>query len=422
MSVLVVGLNYRNAPVELLERFAFDAATLAKGLHQLTSSEHVREGVILSTCNRTEVYALVTGFHAGLAELRGFLSEFHHVPIDEFGHLVHSSYEDEATAHLFAVASGIESMVVGEPQIMGQVRVAFRAASDEGAVGPVLSALFRQAFRVGRRARAETAIGRTVKTFAGAGAEIARSTLGSLQEKTILVVGAGKMSDVAAGLMAREGAIVLIANRTATRARELASRIGGAQIPMTSLSEGLARADLVLSSTASQAPVVTREMVAAVAPERSGRPLVLLDLAVPRDVEPSVAELDGVIVRDLDDLREALKPGPEQLREVELVRAIIADEVPRFAGWQRAHHLAPVLQALQARGEEARARELGRAAAKLADLSQVEREAVEALTRSIVARLLHGPVDAVKRRAGTAEGEALTRAIRELFDLPDTDR
>ncbi|MGH2784577.1 MAG: glutamyl-tRNA reductase [Actinomycetota bacterium] len=422
MSVLVVGLTYRKAPVELLERFAFDSSSVPKGLHQLVSAEHVREGLILSTCNRTEVYALVSGFHAGLAELRRFLSEFHHVPAEEFGNLLESRYEEDAVSHLFSVASGVDSMVVGEPQILAQVRESFRLAGEESAAGPVLSALFRQAIRVGRRARSETGIGKSVKTFAGAGAELARNALGSLDGKTVLVVGAGKMSDVAAKRMAKEGATVLVANRTASRARALAARIGGEEIPMTSLAEGLERADLVLSSTGSSEPVITRELVAEALVARAARPLVLLDIAVPRDVEPSVGELDGVIVRDLDDLREALQPGPEQLHEVERVRAIIEEEVPRFTRWQRAHHLAPLLEALQSHGEQVRDRELKRTLSRLTRLSDGEREAVEALARSIVAKLFHGPVTNLKIAAGTAEGEALARALRDLFDLPESER
>ncbi|TMK22126.1 MAG: glutamyl-tRNA reductase [Actinobacteria bacterium] len=422
MSVLVVGLTHRKAPVELLERLAFDTLALPKALHQLTSGEHVREGAILSTCNRVEVYVLVTGYHAGLAELRRFLSEFHHVPSDEFGELLESRYEEDAVGHLFSVAAGIESMVVGEPQILAQVREAFRIAGDEGAAGPVLSALFRNAIRVGRRARAETAIGKTVKTFAGAGADLARAALGSLDGATVLVVGAGKMSDIAARRLVREGATVLVANRTPARARALAERIGGKDLPMTSLAEGLAAADLVLSSTGAPEPVITRDMVADAVAARGSRPLVLLDLAVPRDVDPEVSSLDGVVLRDLDDLREGLKPGPEQLFEGERVREIVADEIPKFTRWQRAHHLAPLLEALQTRGEDARVRELRRAAARLEGLTQRQREAVEMLTRSIVAKLLHDPVTALKRAAGTTEGEGLARALRDLFDLLDGTR
>jgi glutamyl-tRNA reductase len=188
------------------------------------------------------------------------------------------------------------------------------------------------------------------------------------------------------------------------------------------LSDGLRRADLVLCSTGSPEPLITREMVADAVAPRGDRPLVLLDLAVPRDVDPEVRSVESVVLRDLDDLREALEPGPEQLTEVSAVREIIAEEVPRFSAWQRAHHLAPLLEALQARGEDARARELKRATGRLADLSDAEREAVEMLTRSIVAKLMHEPVAAVKQKAGTAEGEALARALRELFDLPDAGR
>jgi glutamyl-tRNA reductase len=422
VSVLVVGLTYRKAPVELLELVSFDTHAMPKALHQLISCESVREGVILSTCNRIEVYALVTGFHAGLGELRRFLSEFHHVPVADFGGVLDARYEEQAVAHLFAVASGIDSMVVGEPQILSQVRSSFRTAETETAAGPVLGALGRHAIRVGRRARSETAIGRSVKTFAGAGADFARSSLGDLAGRTVLVVGAGKMSDVAAHRLAREGATVLVANRTPSRARALAERIGGEDLPMTSLASGLERADLVLSSTGSPDPVITRDAVLEAMAARRGRTLVLLDLAVPRDVDPGVRSVDGVVVRDLDDLREALAPGPEQLVEVDRVQGIIAQEVPRFVAWQRAHRLAPLIEALQLRGEEARAREIKRAAARLSGLSEDEREAVELLTRSIVAKLLHGPIAAVKHAAGSSEGESLARALRELFDLGDPGR
>jgi glutamyl-tRNA reductase len=302
------------------------------------------------------------------------------------------------------------------------VREAFRLATEEQSTGPVLSALFRQAVRVGRRARSETNIGKTVKTFASAGAYLARNALGTLEGKTVLVVGAGKMSDHAASRLVKEGANVLVANRTPARARALAQRIGGAELPMTSLGEGLARADLVLSSTGSTDPIITREMVSEAMAGRENRPLVLLDLALPRDVDPDVRSLDGVVLRDLDDLRDALAPDAEQLAEVRSVRAIIAAEVPRFSQWQRSHHLAPLIAALQERGEDTRAREMQRAAAKLSELSEREREAVEAMTRAIVAKLIHPPVSAVKSKAGTTEGEALARSLRELFDLPDDDR
>jgi len=420
VSVLVAGLNYKSTPLELLERFAFEATELSKALHAARASEHVREAVILSTCNRTEVYAVVDGFHSGVGALRQFLSEFHHVAPEDFSERLYGLYEDEAVNHLFAVASGIDSMVVGEPQILTQVRRAFRTADEEGAVGSTLSALFRQAIRVGRRARAETDIARSASTLAMAGATLARAELGALQDKTVLIVGAGKMSDLAAIAIGQEGAHVLIANRTPARATAVAQRAGGTAIAMSDLRGALADADLVLTSTGASQPLITRDMVAA-AMEQRVRPLVILDLAVPRDVEPGAAEIDNVTLKDMDDLREAVAPDGEQLREVDRVREIISEEVPKFVLWQRTHALAPLLHALQARAEHVRTAELKRAAGLLADLDEKEREAVETLTRSMIAKLLHDPMKALKDQAGTAGGEALARALRMLYALPDDE-
>ena len=420
MSVLVAGLNYKSTPLDLLERFSFDPAELPKALLAARASEHVREAVILSTCNRTEVYAVVDGFHSGVGALRQFLSEFHHVAPEDFSDRLHGLYEDEAVAHLFEVSSGIDSMVVGEPQILSQVRRAFRTADGEGAVGPTLSALFRQAIRVGRRARAETDIARSASTLAMAGATLARAELGSLDGKTVLIVGAGKMSDLAAIAIAQEGARVLIANRTPSRAYVVAERAGGTAVAMADLQAALAEADLVLSSTGASHPLITREMVVA-AMQGRGRPLVLLDLAVPRDVEPAAADVTGVTLKDMDDLREAVAPDGDQLHEVDRVRSIIGEEVPKFVTWQRTHALAPLLHALRTRAEDVRTTELKRAAGLLADLDEREREAVETLTRSMIAKLLHDPMKALKDQAGTAGGEALARALRMLYALPDDE-
>jgi len=416
VSVLVAGLNYKSTPLDLLEQFSFDATELGKALHAARASEHVREAVILSTCNRTEVYAVVDGFHSGVGALRQFLSEFHHVAPEDFTDRLYGLYEDEAVTHLFAVASGIDSMVVGEPQILSQVRRAFRTADEEGAVGSTLSALFRQAIRVGRRARAETQIARSASTLAMAGATLARAELDSLEGKTVLVVGAGKMSDLAAVAIAQEGAHVLVANRTASRAHIVAERAGGTAVAMADLQTALVDA----ASTGASQPLITRDMVAAAMGGRV-RPLVILDLAVPRDVEPAAAEVDRVTLKDMDDLREAVAPDGEQLREVDRVRDIIGEEVPKFLAWQRTHALAPLLHALQARAEHVRSAELKRAAGLLADLDDREREAVETLTRSMIAKLLHDPMKALKEQAGTAGGEALARALRMLYALPDDE-
>jgi glutamyl-tRNA reductase len=282
-----------------------------------------------------------------------------------------------------------------------------------------LSALFRQAIRVGRRARAETGISRSASTLALAGATLARAELGALSGKTVLIVGAGKMSDLAAAAIGEEGARVLVANRTPARAHAVAVRTGGTAVAMTDLDGAIAEADLILASTGASDPVITREMVASGMAARPERPLVVLDLAVPRDVEPGAAEIEGVTLKDMDDLREAVAPDSDQLREVDRVGLIIAEEVPKFLAWQRTHALAPLLKALQSRAEGVREAELKRAASLLADLDERERQAVEVLTRSIISKLLHDPVKVLKEQAGSPSGEALARALRMLYALPD---
>lgn len=412
MSVLCVGITYRRASLELLERLSIDDADLPKALAAVRSSSEVREAAILSTCNRVEVYADVRGYHAGIAELRRFLEEFRHPAPEELAARADIRYEEEAARHLFGVAAGIDSMVVGEPQILQQVRRAFAVAQAEGAVGPTLSALFRGAIRVGRRARAETAIARSAGTFARAGIDLARDALGSLDGRAVLVVGAGEMSDLAAAAAACEGARVLVANRTPSRALRLAQRVAGEVVAFGSVSEALARADVVITSTGSRMPLISAETVA-----RAGRPLVMIDLGVPRDVDPAAAEVPDVLLYDLDDLRAVVAPDDAQLAEIERVRGIVGEEVPRLVAWQRARHLGPLLRALQARGERVRSAEIRRASAALAGLDAAQREAVERLTRSLVGKILNDPIAAVKRYAGTPEGDALARALRALYRL-----
>ncbi len=419
MALLAVGLSYRAVSLDLLERFAFAPDALPKGLHRLSHHEDVAEGVILSTCNRVEVYACVAGYHAGFGALRQFLVETSNVPADDFAPALYSLYEADAVRHLFGVAGGIDSMVVGEPQILSQVREAFRIAADEGSAGPILSALFRGAIKTGRRARSETEIARGGSTFASAALEIARTEIGELKGATVLVVGAGKMSELAARAHAREGATVLVANRTYARAESMAARVGGRAVPFSELGTAIVRADVVLASTGASDHVITVEAIAGAMADRPKRSLLLLDLGVPRDIEPACAEVPGVVVRDLDALREALRPTGEQLAEIERVRAILAEESSKFLDWQRWRRLSPLMNSLQKRAEALRVGELRRASVKLSGLETDEREAVEALTRAIVAKLLHGPVTSVKAAAGSADGEALAGALRELFGLED---
>jgi glutamyl-tRNA reductase len=423
MSVLALGVSYRRAPVELLERLAFMEADDPKAYRRLLEMESVREAVILSTCNRVEVFAEVTSYHAGFVDLKRFLSESREVAPEDIAEPLYSHYEDDVAEHLFSVASGIDSMVLGEPQILAQVRDAFRRAEAEGAAGAHLRALFRAAVRTGRRARAETRIGVSPAAFVEAGATLADRYLGGLEGRSVVVVGAGSMAALAVKhLTGRGAARIRIVNRTITRAASLAGMTGGEALGLDALATALREADVVVSSTGSAGTVIGHQVVReAVANGRLGglgRPLFILDLAVPRDVDPLVATLPGVRLADIDDLREILERAEDRgaLGEAEKVRGIITEEVRRYGERRRAARLSPLIQALRDRGAQIQAAELARLAPRLSSLSPRQWEAVEAMAGGIVAKLLHQPI--VKIKEGTGQGQdALARAAAELFGV-----
>jgi glutamyl-tRNA reductase len=419
VPVLALGVSYRRAPVELLERLAIAQEDEPKAYQRLGALESVRESAVLSTCNRVEVYAEVTLYHQGFQDLKRFLAETTEVPVEELVEPLYSHYEDDAAEHLFSVAAGLDSMVLGEPQILAQVRGAFRRSEAEGAAGRELARLFQRAVRAGRRVRAETGIGASPAAFVEAGALLAARHLGGLEGRAALVVGAGEMGSLAARTLRGRGiGDLVVLSRRPERAERLAGKVGAAgHGPLDQLRDVLRRADLVVSSTGATATVISAEDVRA-----AGRPLFLLDLAMPRDVDPAAADVPGARVADIDDLREALAetrgdPG----EEVAAARTIVEEETRRYAVARRTARLAPLIEALQGRGEEVRAAEVRRLAARLAALPERDREAVEALTRRIVRRLLHDPVVRLKDLAGRGAGDAPAQALADLFglDLPE---
>ncbi len=424
MPVFVVGLNHRSAPLDLLERLAIDPERRPKALAMLLEREHVKEGAILSTCNRVEVYAAIDRFHDGGDAIRGFLTEFHGISSHELSDFLYAHYEDRAVNHLFAVSAGIDSMVVGEVQILGQVRESFQAAQAERTVGPVLHALFTQALRVGRRARHETAIGQGLASTLSVSLRIVEGQLGTLAGRGVLIVGAGKMARLAGRTVREAGASELvIANRTEARGAALASELGGRWVPLGAIDQELATTDLVVASTAAVIPTLTLEAVrGGLDRRRPGRPLVVLDLGVPRDVEPEVRQLPGVMLADLDALRAILETEDEgPSREVERVRALIGEETAGFMSGLRSAKLAPTIRALRARAEEVRQYELGRASARLAGLDPAERAAVDAVTRGLVNKLLHDPIVRGKALAAGANGEMYAGILRQLYALDEED-
>lgn len=424
MPILALGVSYRRAPVELLERLAFSPQDDQKSYRRLLESPAISEATILSTCNRVELVAEVASYHAGFQELKLFLAESREVAPEEFADPLYAHYESQAAEHLFSVASGIDSVVLGEPQILTQVRQAFRRAKTEGATGPVLSRLFGSAVRTGKRARSETAIGASPAGFVDAGVGLAERTLGPLAGRPASVVGAGAMAALAASHLRDRGMDpIRIVGRTPERAHRLAQRVGGEAIPIHEMVRALSGAALVISSTGATGFVIDRETVQQANPATNGStPMFLLDLAVPRDVDPAVRNLRGVVLADLDDLKahfvELHGRDGGLAAEVERVRAIVAQEVDRFEAWRRSVRLAPLIQALRDRGERIQAAELQRLAPRLADLSDRERRAVEALAQGIVAKLLHDPIVKLKDLSGPGSSDAHARALAELFGLP----
>ena len=422
VSIVVVGLNHKTAPVDLLERLAISEEMLPKALHQLSTYEHVIEGAVLSTCNRIEAYALVSKFHGGAQDLRNFFAEFCHVAPEEFTDRLYTYHDEAAVGHLFRVAAGIDSMIVGESEILGQVRRAFAAASAEGTIQSTLSHAFRQGFRAGKRARTETGISRNPVSISSAAVDLARRAFAgdTLEGKHVLVVGAGKMGRLALHALHRAGTSkVTLVNRSDEKAIAVAGEFDVARRPFSELTESIRDADIVISSTTAPDAVISKAMVELTVNART-RPLFVVDIAVPRDVDPSVGELDNVVLKDIDDLRGVVESGVgNRLSEVAKVEDIVADELERFVEWQRASEIGPTIAALVEKAEEIRRSELERMSSRLGELSDEQRQAVEEATRRAVAKVLHAPMAKARRLAATKQGHSYIAALRELFELDD---
>ena len=423
MSLVVVGLNHRNAPVELLERMAVPARALPKALHTLTAREHLAEAVLVSTCNRTEVYARTTLFHPGIDDVRHFLADTAGLDPDALADLLYTFHDDAAVAHLFAVAAGLDSMIIGEHEILGQVREAWRIAEHEGTTGPLLSRTFRQAIEVGKRARTETEIGRHAVSVSSAAVTLAAERLGSLEGRRVLVLGAGEMGESMAIALAGAGVgEIVVANRTPSRGRALAERVGGRAVGLDEVPDVLVTTDVLLSSTGAEDVLIERADIELVMQRRDGRALLVVDVAVPRDVDPGVAQVFGVTLLDIDALRALGEQSLQQRRaEIGRVREILTAELERYRAERSAREVVPLVTALRERVEELRQAELDRVAPKLDD--PAARASLDAATRALVNKLLHEPTVRLKEAAGTARGELYADALAELFalELPDAD-
>lgn len=417
MSILVIGVNHRSGPLSVLERVMLPPHEIAKAVDVLASRDNVREAVVVSTCNRTEVYAVAERFHGAYGDIRDFFCNLGNIGPDELHPYLYSQHDAAAVTHLFEVAAGLDSAVVGEAEILGQLRQAWEVAQHEGGARTTMNLLFRHALGVGKRARTETGIARGTASVSHAAVEMAIEHHGSIAGRRVAVLGAGAMGEgIAIALHGAGVGQVMVVNRTPERGHSLAERVNGLAIGMDRVDDALAAADLVLTSTGSGSPIVTRDLLARV--DRGGRPLLFVDIAVPRDVAPDVAELPGVTVLDLEDLTAWADRGRAQrLAEVDRVREIVAEEVERFGLEAAARQAAPLISALRDRAEELRAAELRRYAARLDHLDDAERDLVDSITRGVVAKLLHEPSSRLRSQAGSPQGERNAAAVTDLFDL-----
>lgn len=421
MSILVVGVSHRSAPVEVLEQLALDNDAMAKTLDEIHVAEHISEAVVISTCNRLELYADVATFHGGVEEATSILSARTGMPLDDLTDYLYVHYDDRAISHLFQVVSGLDAMVVGESQILGQVRESYRLAQTSETTGRTLSELFQTALRVGKRSHAETNIdvaGRSLVTVGLAAVTSSPRWREAVAGRKVLVVGAGAMAALAASTVAKAAASVTISNRTFAKASRLAESVGGRAIDRDHLPAALNEVDIVISCTGASGVVLSHDEIANAMHRRGGRALGIVDLALPHDVAPAVAELPGVTLVDLARLAETEHSDASAVAtEVEAVRAIVSDEVAAFAGARRAAQVAPTVVALRSMADEVVSAELKRLGGRLPNLDESELGEVGSTVRRVVDKLLHSPTVRVKELASQPDGASYETALRELFAL-----
>lgn len=426
MTLVLVGINHKTAPVELRECLAPGAETLPERLGECLALPGLSEALLISTCNRVEVLAVAEDGAEAARALRGWLGQGRGVDPAALKQAIYSHQDQEAVRHLFRVAASLDSLVLGEPQILGQIKEAYRAAADAGATRTVLNRLLHKTFQVAKRVRTETRIGGSAVSVSYAAVELAKKIFDELTGLTALLVGAGEMAELAAEHLLSGGVkTVLVANRTLARAVELSTRLGGGgAYALEDLPQALALADIVVSSTGASAAVITPELTRRIFKQRRGRPLFFIDIAVPRDVDPAVGELDGAYVYDIDDLTQVVEANRQnRAGEALAAEAIVAEEVVKFSAWLSSLGLVPTIAQLSAKAEEIRAAELARTLHDLGlDLGdEPAAAAIDRLTRALVKKLLHDPIMFLREqghRSPQVQSQHLA-LVRRIFNLPE---
>ena len=415
MRVVMTGLSHHTAPLEMRERLSITSETLPEALGTLR--RHAGHGVIVGTCNRTEIYTLAPSLERGERAIEGFIEEQFEVDVESVRKHLYTLDQSEAVAHLFRVASGLDSQILGESEVLGQVRSAFSAARQQGASGGVMAHLFHSALRTGKRARTETAIGRNALSLSRACVALARRAIGSPEGKRVLIIGVGEASRLA-GLALRDAgaASIVIANRTPANAAELARELDAEVAPLDNLASLLAQADLAVTATAAPDFILSASLIEEAAAGRNGTPLAIMDMAVPRDVDPVAAAVPGVHVYTLDDV-ESLAEANRQQRESEArqVEAIVAEETAKFRQWWKARGVTPTIAAIRHDAEEIRVAEVARTVERMDGLSEEDARRIEQMTKALVKKLLHQPTAHLRER----NDESVTQSARQLFGLDE---
>jgi len=422
MELIVIGLNHKTAPIEIRERLAFPEDRIETALHQVKSIPSLKENMILSTCNRVEIYAAARETEKAIIELKHFLSQYHGLPLKDFDKNLYSLVGRGAVRHIFRVASSLDSMVVGEPQILGQIKSAYEMAVETKTSGLILHRLLHRAFHVAKRVRSETKIGDSAVSVSSVAVELAHKIFETLEKKTVLLIGAGEMCELAARHLVSGGVEkVFVTNRTYARAAALAQEFRGEAVPFEEIQLGLKKVDIVISATDSPQHLIVHDQVAKVMKDRKQKPIFFIDIADPRDIEAKVGDIENVYLYNIDDLQKVANENiKDREKEAQKAETIVQDEVLKFVNWYHSLEVTPTIVALRKKFEEIRKKELEKTLSLHPNLSDKEKKSLEALTSAIISKILHPPTTFLKQANEEAIADLYLDTLRTLFQLPDT--
>ena len=420
MHIVIIGLSHKTAPVEIREKLAFAPTAMERPLRQMLELATITEGLIVSTCNRVELCAVTKEPDAAIAELRRFLAEYHEISTQEINENLFDYQGEEAIRHLFRVSSSLDSMVLGEPQILGQIKTAYGYAAEFKTAGLILNRFLHKAFSVAKRVRTETAIASNAVSVSFAAVELARKIFDRLDNKGVMIIGAGEMCELAARHFVSNGiSKVLVTNRTFERAEKLAAEFDGKAVPFDSFVDHLAEVDIVMTSTGAPNFILGKRQMEEVLKRRKNRPMFLIDIAVPRDIDPKVNDISNTYLYDVDDLQGVVQANlKERQKEAGKAEAIVEQEIGQFHQWLGNLEVKPTVIALRHKFEEIRQQELEKTLGNLKDLTGKQRKSIEAMAGAIINKILHKPTAILKNSQNDTSGEDYVDAVRTLFDLP----